>query len=489
MEIQRELQTERKLIAASRRVLRFILRRETLASIVLLGLAGIVGLSLYLARQSSLPAPFVSELPDTGSIQRLLVIAPHSDDETISSGELIHEVIKAGGHVRVVIVTNGDGSFSGTILELRRLYPGSNDYVRAGINRQRESLAAMETLGVSQDDVIFLSYPDRGTMPLWDRFWSDSAPYFSPFTRLNKSPYPRTFNPNAAYSGHSLLTDLRTIVRDFQPDTVILPYPEDIHPDHWATGAFASLAVQIELGESRPRLLFYLVHRADYPLPRGRLPFAPLLPPLRLVNPVADWGKVTLSVEARDLKEAAVEQYKSQLPLLGKFLRSFVRSNELFCVLNQPPVLRLTSDQPVDPNPMSWREVDGLRMTPTLYDSSGDTVSQQAEHGADFVALYVARTARELWVAAETRGTASRLASFVSLVRSVNGNEVERTRTVYSSTLSARPRTEAVNRFVLLRFDLQEMGNPRILILHVSSQMPGGTLMDRIGWVLLNLKD
>ena len=41
--------------------------------------------------------------------ERLLVLAPHPDDETLGAGGLIQRVLARGGTVRVVLVTAGDG--------------------------------------------------------------------------------------------------------------------------------------------------------------------------------------------------------------------------------------------------------------------------------------------------------------------------------------------------------------------------------------------
>jgi hypothetical protein len=40
---------------------------------------------------------------------RLMVFAPHPDDETLAAGGLIQRVLARDGQVRVVFVTNGDG--------------------------------------------------------------------------------------------------------------------------------------------------------------------------------------------------------------------------------------------------------------------------------------------------------------------------------------------------------------------------------------------
>ncbi|MGQ9600746.1 MAG: PIG-L deacetylase family protein [Anaerolineae bacterium] len=469
-----------------RRVRSFFSPGRIITTVLLLLLALGV-LSFYLGYLSSLPAPFVGELEDVSAIQRLLIVAPHCDDEVISSGGLIREVLLRGGQVRVVIVTNGDGSFTGTMVEFRKLYPKPQDYLRSGVGRQQESLKALGSLGVPAEDVLFLSYPDRGILPLWETFWDDDTPYRSPFTRLTQSPYDLTYNPQAVYSGHSLLSDLCSILKDFQPDAVVAPHPDDTHPDHWASGAFTALAIAMQQGQIRPRLLLYLVHRGDYPLPRGYLPFAPLLPPLRLVNSTFNWGKATLTDEVRDQKGDVVEFYKSQLPLLGEFLRSFVRQNELFCEFVPHNTVKLVNDQDITPVPSLWQTMDGSEVTPIMEDSARDTVPQELGAAADFVALYAARSERELWISAEMRGKPSRLVAYSCLIRAANGREVSKAQMVYPLNVRSRPTTDTKDRFVLARFNLEELGYPHTVIVSFEAHYPGRRTIDRIGWAIVNL--
>ncbi len=469
----------------------FVSRRLTpkrcAALVLLLALAVWIGSNAYLGRLSSIPTPFVQALPDPETIQRLLVVAPHCDDEVLAAGGLVQDVLRRGGQVRVVIVTNGDGSFSGTIVEYRKLYPGANDYVRAGSARQRESLNALAVLGVPNQDVVFLSYPDRGITPLWEQYWDDNRPYRSPYTKAIQSPYERTYNPRAVYSGHSLVSDLEAILQAFDPDTIVAPHPADVHPDHWASGAFTALAIAAQNRTPRPRLLLYLVHRADYPMPRGFLPFAPLLPPARLVNDLMMWGRFNLSDEMIDQKGQALNQYRSQMPLIGNFLRSFVRQNELFCepVVQTAPYL--VAEQRLTPDPRDWQTADGSPVLPVAEDSVRDSTSQELGAGADFVALYAAQTQTELWVSAQLRGPSNPLLSYTCLVRATNGAEVARSRILYPPKLGARPKTEATDDYVLARFSLAELGYPHSAVVSFSVNYPGGKTIDRIGWVLVSL--
>jgi hypothetical protein len=48
-----------------------------------------------------------------GATDRLLVIAPHCDDETLGAGGTIAQARRQGLAVRVVFMTNGDGSATG----------------------------------------------------------------------------------------------------------------------------------------------------------------------------------------------------------------------------------------------------------------------------------------------------------------------------------------------------------------------------------------
>lgn len=448
----------------------------------------LVSANLYVGRLAALPAPFIDDLANAENIMRLLVISPHPDDEVIAAGGLMQQVLQRGGEVRVVIVTSGDGSLTGTMVEFRRP-PRSTDYIQSGLNRQQESLRALATLGVAPGMVEFLGYPDRGIQALWWNYWEDTDPYRSPFTRLAHSPYPLTYNPSSVYSGQSLLADLRTILSQFQPDTVVAPHFEDSHPDHWATGAFAALALAMERPDPMPRLLLYLVHRGDFPTPRGYLPFAPLLPPLRLVNDGVYWQKLTLTDELVRVKGEAMEQHRSQLPLLGAFLRSFVRQNELFCELNYAGALMLVEDQPVTPVVTDWVLADEAELRPVLWDSVGDTLTQELGPGTDFVALYVATTAEEVWIAAELRGGSSPLVEYRAFVRAADGENASRARVLYPVRLMPRPRDQARGRFLLARFRLDELSNPHTVVVSFEAAYPRGPVVDRIGWIAVSLED
>ena len=129
------------------------------------------------------PAPLLGE--------RLLVLAPHPDDEVIGCGGLIAIHLKEGRKVRVVVATDGSKATGATTGE---------DYKRT---RERESRAALEQLGAVE--VAFLGFPDR---ELDDK----------------------------------VQAQLREQLISFKPDLICVPSPIEIHPDHFALArAFCTL--------------------------------------------------------------------------------------------------------------------------------------------------------------------------------------------------------------------------------------------------------
>src|ERR1043165_3485733 len=136
----------------------------------------------------NLPVFAINDLP------RLLVIAPHPDDETIGAGGLIQQALADGSHVKVVIVTNGDGQRFAPVMINSRLYPRPRDYIAIGERRQAEVTAALKKLGVPTGDIVFLGYPDRGTGPMWIADWNTQCPYFASYTRVKQDPYPDSYH-------------------------------------------------------------------------------------------------------------------------------------------------------------------------------------------------------------------------------------------------------------------------------------------------------
>lgn len=143
------------------------------------------------------PAPLLIDLPP-GS--RLLVLAPHPDDESIGCGGTLAKWRQTGRPARVLFLTDGRlGS-----RDLRRMPVDDPGYRAAQLaliaTRQREARLALETLGV--DEFAFADIPD------------------------------------GELSSHTALAEkvIQATIDDFQPDLIMLPFLTDRHPDHVAAG-------------------------------------------------------------------------------------------------------------------------------------------------------------------------------------------------------------------------------------------------------------
>ena len=267
------------------------------------------------------------------NFRRILIIAPHPDDETLAAGGLIQRALAGGSQIKVVIVTNGDAQEFAPVIISKKIDPRPQDYVAMGNRRQAESMAALGKLGMQYDDIKFLGYPDRGIGPMWLADWNTQCPYTSAYTRVKKDPYPDTFDADSPYCGRDLLNDLQTIIQGYRPDLIILPHPADQNPDHGAVSNFARLAIAMTTAGSESdtaEVWGYLVHYGMFPQPRGKHLSQVLVPPRRLMGTNTDWGRVDLNPSQVSFKYSAIEEYFSQDLLLGEFLPSFARRNELF---------------------------------------------------------------------------------------------------------------------------------------------------------------
>ncbi len=119
--------------------------------------------------------------------RRVLVLAPHPDDESIGCGGSIALHAKAGDPVKIIFLTNGaKGDSSGEI--------DKNRYVTL---RQREAKRACESVGVV--DLEFWPYEDRSLA-----------------------------------GAHGALVHMVDLLNDYRPQLVYAPSPLEFHPDHRA---------------------------------------------------------------------------------------------------------------------------------------------------------------------------------------------------------------------------------------------------------------
>jgi LmbE family N-acetylglucosaminyl deacetylase len=271
---------------------------------------------------------------------RVIVFAPHPDDETIGVGGLLFRLVHEGAAVRVVFVTSGDGYLHAVQEDFGVKHPTDADYVAFGELRQREALAALGHLGVKPRAVRFLGFPDGGLAQLWRTHWLRSRPYTSPYTKENSPADAET----VGYDGEDLTSMIRRLIRDFRPSVVVMPHPYDVHLDHAHASYFVTEALS-DLEESgglarRPLVLTYLVHYPSWPATRGPA-FDRQLPVTEL--PDTAWSEAELMPAELEAKRAALAEYRSQLGVMDGFLRTFLCRNELFATVDARVLSRIAS--------------------------------------------------------------------------------------------------------------------------------------------------
>jgi LmbE family N-acetylglucosaminyl deacetylase len=264
---------------------------------------------------------------------RLMVFSPHPDDETIGAGGLIQRVLGAGGKVRIVFMTSGDGYLEGVERENHVTHPTAKDFRSYGREREEEARKALAILGVKKEDLSFLGFPDGGLCQLLLAFRSDPTVYTSPFTKENRPPSSEIIVSHTDYDGEDLKKEIKRLLIEFRPTLVALTPPEDMHPDHCSTYHFffdSLKELQKKTPSIKPEVLAFLIHFGSWPSGKetGDGSFPP--PPKDFPDKQANWVSFSLLPREVEAKREAILQYHTQEVVLGKFLLEFAKTNELF---------------------------------------------------------------------------------------------------------------------------------------------------------------
>jgi LmbE family N-acetylglucosaminyl deacetylase len=262
---------------------------------------------------------------------RILIVAPHVDDEAIAAAGYVTAARAAGAEVYVAYLTAGDCNVTSARMLGRTLRPKPAVFLQVGERRFGEALEAMSRLGVPRSHLFLLGYPDGGLEAMLD---APDAVVRSRGTARTAVPYAAALAPGSAYRLDNLLDDLAAVLRATQPTQVILPVPFDAHRDHRAAGRIALRALA-DSGMA-PRLLGYLVHARSFPAPFLPASRRSLLPPRAFAREA--WSTFPLTPEQERLKKRALQAYRSQRrdPYLYVLTAAFVRRNELFVDLSVP---------------------------------------------------------------------------------------------------------------------------------------------------------
>lgn len=226
-----------------------------------------------LAQNLDIPACENDRLTD---FERLLVIAPHPDDEILGFAGLTDAFLQAGKPVRTLIVTDGDayceactlwttGSVFGTPCSATQLSNFATPEVDSLAEaRRQESLEAAARIGAPVPE--FLGYPDTGVA--FARAFRDAGQPATPLRRSDFSACSSCGDCGMGYAGgpltnlsaDTLALTLEVALEEAGPGTLVATTHDlDGHPDHAATAAFVRAA---NARLARPHALAFAVIHA-----------------------------------------------------------------------------------------------------------------------------------------------------------------------------------------------------------------------------------
>jgi LmbE family N-acetylglucosaminyl deacetylase len=159
-------------------------------------------------------------VPAFASRSRLLLFAPHPDDESLACSILLQRAVRAGAVVRVVYVTDGDDNpWPQRVLE-RKWHLNATDRRRWGRLRRTEALAALRVLGVRRSAARFLALPDQ------------------------------KLTATLMCGCQSALERFAGIIADWGPTDLLVPSISDTHPDHSALAVMLRFALSESFSDS-----------------------------------------------------------------------------------------------------------------------------------------------------------------------------------------------------------------------------------------------
>jgi len=143
---------------------------------------------------------------------KVLVLAPHPDDDILGCGGAICKHKKSEDHVRIVFLTDGSGGG-------REIRLTSSERKKLVVEREEEARQAAEIIGAK--DLEFWRYRD-----------------------------------NELISSGAIIRLLSNLIERFSPEIIYVPSFLDPHPDHWETAKVFALALK-ELKDFKGRIFSY----------------------------------------------------------------------------------------------------------------------------------------------------------------------------------------------------------------------------------------
>ncbi len=230
----------------------------------------------------------MNRLPST-SWQRVVVLAVHPDDESLSAGGLIQQAVARGADVRVIVITDGDNNPWPQRFVERRWWIDAAARARWGERRGGEAVVALACLGVPRENVSFWHYPDQGLTEI------------------------------LLTGNQELIARLSAVIRQWRPTLLVIPSMRDLHPDHNALAVLVYFTLGQRLFSPYPSfaVLEYLVHARGVEVP-------------------GEDFQIDLSPGQVTRKREAILSHATQMALSRRRFLAFAKRAESFLVPTSP---------------------------------------------------------------------------------------------------------------------------------------------------------
>lgn len=275
--------------------------------------------------------------------KRILLLAPHNDDEALMCAGVIAHSLANGAEVKVVVVTNGDKKGR-----------------RMAAVRMKETLRAMACLGLGEAHIVFLGYGDTGKEEnsFLKRLYEAETDTTLVSSNVGDETYGfpgipeyhyQKYGAHGRYDRATFRGDLKAVIKDFTPDHIFVSSLYETHPDHATLYKFtieAVIAIKRNNAAFSPTLHEYLVHSHDsddfWPARDAKnSPVVPFSKPISLeAETLLDWDKREILTvpslmqhlpRSKNQKYRVISQYRSQRPSRNhKYLYSYVKLDEIF---------------------------------------------------------------------------------------------------------------------------------------------------------------
>ena len=221
--------------------------------------------------------------------KRIIVFAPHPDDETFGCGGTIAKRISEGYEVIIVVITDGRHAYSKVLGINSDPTPEELKEIR-----KEELIRATNVLGVPKKNLLFLDFED-GTLEKYEKEAKEK---------------------------------IIEIIKKYSPVEVYFPYIKDYNPDHQATNRIIRCIQKLGLTSME----------YQYSITQKYARIGPLAD--RLIN-LFNKNMIEVDIaEFINLKEKAVKEFKSEISIIStkqkkpitENIDKFLRNKEIFYV-------------------------------------------------------------------------------------------------------------------------------------------------------------